>query len=358
MGTVHAFGHRSKEDHYSWDNFHWRWLDRALNTFEVCYTLRFFEENHRGTGDPWSLRQTGIYQRVDYSKRTSRFILIQPSLYIEKRLRCKLHGMKQINSARHLDLFLIHITFLYATLVNWQNYITTQASELETLEEKSTFSKADYLDKNDYILRFADRQTLQSLRRHLLKAFRLLGCSIHVGEMLKKLCYEQVGCETGESKETLIHKLEDYIAEASYHRHIVTDLLQRSADTCELLTSLLQYRAGTSTLQGTNSLVQIAAQGEKDGKIAQRTSINAASLTFAATVYLPASLLAAIFSSNLVEVQNNHFLVAHEFWKFIVILIPMIIGTFALVAASQWYWMKWNNFRQRTTSLGNGKQSV
>ncbi|KAL6694350.1 hypothetical protein J3F84DRAFT_42656 [Trichoderma pleuroticola] len=137
-----------------------------------------------------------------------------------------------------------------------------------------------------------------------------------------------------------MNELEDYMSEVSYHQRVVADLLLRSADTCELLTSILQYRAGTLALDGTNTLVRIAEQNEEDGKVLQKTSINATSLTFAATIYLPASLLSAIFSSNLVDVQNEHFVVAGDFWKFIVILVPMTTGTFLFVACSQWYWMR------------------
>lgn len=33
----------------------------------------------------------------------------------------------------------------------------------------------------------------------------------------------------------LLQNLEDYIYEASYHRRVVSDLLQRSTDTCNLV---------------------------------------------------------------------------------------------------------------------------
>jgi hypothetical protein len=48
-------------------------------------------------------------------------------------------------------------------------------------------------------------------------------------------------------------------------------------------------------------LVTIASQGETDGKVAHKTAASAAALTFAATVYLPASLLAVGYDFS------NHF---------------------------------------------------
>lgn len=125
--------------------------------------------------------------------------------------------------------------------------------------------------------------------------------------MMRRLCNDAEFTRFHKSDHNAAHEVEDFIAELSYHRRVVADLLQRSADTCELvrtkiyrkcksakeeqLTSILQYRAGISTLDSTSTLVKIASQGEEDRRVAQKTSVNAASLTFAATVYLPASLL-------------------------------------------------------------------
>ncbi|KAL6694349.1 hypothetical protein J3F84DRAFT_42655 [Trichoderma pleuroticola] len=144
MGTVHTFGYRRKDDNSTWDNFHWRQSrkESKIEQVEICYTVRFFEENHRGTGDPWSLRQTGIYQKIDCSKGISRFIFLQPSTYFERLLEGKLEvlGQDRFRPLRHL---VIHIIVLSASISNWHNYIAAQTVELEKLEEKTTFAKAD-----------------------------------------------------------------------------------------------------------------------------------------------------------------------------------------------------------------------
>ncbi|KAH8161553.1 hypothetical protein CIB48_g6688 [Xylaria polymorpha] len=262
------------------------------NKVEICYTVRFFEENQRNTSNPWSLRQTAVYQGVDYSTDTSTFILLQPSSYIERRLGDKLHAITHDESSHELRHILLHLVLLSSSLVNWRHYIATQISDLEQLEEKTTFSKADYLVKNDFSLRFSDRQNLQNLQRTLTKAARLLDCSINLGEKMKQLFQDEDLRDFHKCNRVLLQNLEDYIYEASYHRRVVSDLLQRSTDTCNLLTSILQYRVGNSELESTKTLVTIASQGETDGKVAHKTATSAAALTFAATVYLPASLLA------------------------------------------------------------------
>jgi len=95
----------------------------------------------------------------------------------------------------------------------------------------------DVPTKDDYKLRFADRQQLQSLRRTLLKAVRLLDSSIHTGESMMKLCHGLKSHRLESVKSDVLHELEDYLSEASYHRRVALDLIQRSADTCELVRS-------------------------------------------------------------------------------------------------------------------------
>jgi hypothetical protein len=52
---------------------------------------------------------------------------------------------------------------------------------------------------------------------------------------MKKLCHDQDLHEFHKCNRALLQELEDYIYEASYHRRVVSDLLQRSTDTCNLV---------------------------------------------------------------------------------------------------------------------------
>lgn len=358
LDTLHDFGYRSRDNDSTWNNFHCRRSGEGLRKLEICYTVRFFEENQRNRGNPWSLRQTAVYQGVDYSTNTSAFIFLQPSSYIEERLGDKLRAIAQDESLHEIRHILLHVVLLSSTLINWRRYIATQMSDLEGLEEKTTFSKADYRVKNDFSLRFSDRQSLHSLQQTLTKAARLLDCSIDLGEKMKGLFRDEDFHEFHNSNLTLLQDLQDYIYEASYHRRVISDLLQRSTDTCNLLTSILQYRVGNSELESTRTLVTIASQGETDGKIAHKTATSAAALTFTATIYLPASLLAGIFSSNLIDVKDDHFVLAMDFWKFIVILIPLTLLTLGLVALCQWYLWRSYSFKASNTRVSRDGVAV
>jgi hypothetical protein len=64
----------------------------------------------------------------------------------------------------------------------------------------------------------------------------------------------------------------------------------------------------------------------------------------------------AIFCSALVESRGGHFVVAREFWKYIVILIPMLAVTFAFVISFRA--SLWSSYKKRTLKKQSGHGSV
>jgi hypothetical protein len=146
LDTVFAFGVRTKDDDNTWPNFHSRvsypaagesvdgfggYVETEGLAVETCYTVRFFERNHRNTGDPWSLRQTGVYQRFDTATNNSVWTLIKPSHYLQVRLRDKLHTLARRPQLRPVRHMLLHLVIVSSTLEGWAEYITTQQDVLE-----------------------------------------------------------------------------------------------------------------------------------------------------------------------------------------------------------------------------------
>ncbi|KAJ8114156.1 hypothetical protein ONZ43_g4969 [Nemania bipapillata] len=154
-------------------------------------------------------------------------------------------------------------------------------------------------------------------------------------------------------KDTIAVELDDFDAEAKYYRRCISDLQQRASDTMSLLLDILNRRYGHANLRSaaanesslkanvalTSTMTSIAVSGDMEHKLEQKTAVNVRALTVVATLYLPASLLSGIFSSHLVDVNSaGSFYVAHEFWKFVVVLIPLTLVTFAVVTALQAIW--------------------
>ena len=60
------------------------WCFFLQSNLEFCYKARFYELNHRGRGNPWSLRQAGLYQNHDANRRFQ-LLLLSSSTYIADR---------------------------------------------------------------------------------------------------------------------------------------------------------------------------------------------------------------------------------------------------------------------------------
>jgi len=113
-----------------------------LKTVEICYIVRFFEENLRGRGDPWSLRQTAIYQSINCLDGSLAFVLVQPSSFLEKQLEQKLPLTAGNGPLGDLRYILLHGVVLSASLRNWQAYFESQAVELETVVRSDFTSRS------------------------------------------------------------------------------------------------------------------------------------------------------------------------------------------------------------------------
>ncbi|KAI0968146.1 hypothetical protein F4678DRAFT_443418 [Xylaria arbuscula] len=349
--TVLSFGLRTKNDGSTWNNFHSRTSLGLSGNLETCYTVRLFEKNHRvgEMNDPWSLRQIGVYHRLHALTGTSVWVLIKPSPELKNRLPERLEAFSCNNSLRSIRHALVHITILTFSLHDWRDYIATQRSRIEQFEGKSFFSEADTINQNDYRLSFEDRQRLQRLRQKLIKARSVLDSSLDLSYRLRKRFPSMVNQLSNELKEAIFVELDDFDAEANYNKRCIIELEQRSADAAQLLLSILEHRNGNLGLRSTQAnekaltvMMGIAVNSEMEHELEEASSTNVRALTVVATLYLPASLLAGIFSTDLINSNLGYFVVSNEFWKFIVVLIPMILVTFAIVYSLQRIWQRRN----------------
>ena len=87
---------------------------------ELSYLLHYVEENNRNHGNPWSLRQTGIYQQVKSKGHTSTWIFLK----LSGSSRRQLETVTQTESTVNTDGFMkLHSCLFLATVDNWGRYI-------------------------------------------------------------------------------------------------------------------------------------------------------------------------------------------------------------------------------------------
>ena len=94
----------------------------------MCYIIHHVEKNGRNRGNPWSLRETGIYHQINIATGSSRWIFIQPS------------GPTREDIIQNLELgelrqspFDLHAEVLLSMARNWPEYIEYLSQKLDEM---------------------------------------------------------------------------------------------------------------------------------------------------------------------------------------------------------------------------------
>jgi hypothetical protein len=89
------------------------------------------ESHGRNLKDPWSLRQSAVYQRYDCESGRSRFVIFQPSDAMYRQLREILQHFPSPNSPFSNEA--IHSAFLWSSEANSREYINYLEREFRAL---------------------------------------------------------------------------------------------------------------------------------------------------------------------------------------------------------------------------------
>ena len=151
---IHAFGARENDDDEAWEGHH-RFIndipsanerfisygmgctDRiaasalsfdAKRLSELCYTFRYMAKNGRNSGSPWSLRQTGVYQKVDFRTGSTTWILLQPSTLAAKKFENIGTTFSPLPYVMHANLMLLSVA-----AKDWQEFVAYLHQSLRLL---------------------------------------------------------------------------------------------------------------------------------------------------------------------------------------------------------------------------------
>lgn len=92
--------------------------------------MQYMEKNNRRRGDPWSLRQSGVYQQISVSSRRSTWIILQPSNGVRAQLEQALEsGLEQGREGNESAIY-FHVIFLSSMAGNWQEYLEYLHSQI------------------------------------------------------------------------------------------------------------------------------------------------------------------------------------------------------------------------------------
>ncbi|KAI3323107.1 hypothetical protein HD806DRAFT_497974 [Xylariaceae sp. AK1471] len=328
-----AFGFKRDDDHKVWDGYH-----RARNEiengvkFEFCFVVRYVEKNNRSTKKPWSLRQVGFYHQIIPHSQKSIWILLQPSEKMYSRIKGHLSSASSTGELSLEASCLFYLDALILLAANWGDYIEYLWADVSELDDKASHSAVGIRKRNDYTIEFRDCQKLQRLRRNLLRTVSVLDSCLSLAEGMSAYFRELQTYNIIQGDEFKL-KLKTYGCQIQSHLRNMATMLKYTDGTGNLLVNILNSR-NDQTILDTNQAMKsslelmqrISEQNQQDSRLLK-------TFGFIATIYLPASLIATIFSSNLLQLKGNdqgdtYFQPASQFWIYIVITASLTILTF------------------------------
>ncbi|KAF8251002.1 hypothetical protein K440DRAFT_638836 [Wilcoxina mikolae CBS 423.85] len=315
LDYVHGFGFKLREEDENFGGYDRQFYFRQGNEFkeamdyEFCYCLRYVAKHDREQQNPWSLRQTAVYQRYDSTSQSSKWILIQPSESLRVELAEYLESEVIMTGSAIIadcNAHTVHVMIFSSTERGWREYMNYLQAELNVLEKKAVYSSVKKHDPHDFTVAFSDAQGIQRLRGKLSKAILVLDSCMDVAsgyeahcEVLKDIYGPAV---VGSA---IFVQLECYRGRIKTHRRTASMLMDRSCDILQLLFQILKNRNDDTLVQmnkamqqnsdvmtrmtiatnaGTEAIARLAQQGQSDSRFIKI-------LTFAAMLYLPATLV-------------------------------------------------------------------
>ncbi|CVL08804.1 uncharacterized protein FMAN_14624 [Fusarium mangiferae] len=316
LDIVHGFGAKISDYQRAHDFVHLQL--HTMEDFEIGYNIRYYELNGRGRGNPWSLRQAGVYQQMLTTQCV--WIVISVSKYLRPRFGRFLdaHGSTEGGCCATFVL-LGHLVILSMTTRNWGAYIEHMRHKLILLEQKMRPSFADGKSSNASSLLLQDVSKASDLCNTIETSRAVLESQVNVLLTLKRLHAgisnkktDCCSCDVASAFQLKHMEIRNHLKavnsmQKSAERipQIISTILSARGEE-RLHATLAQIQTGVHGTLSTSlqvhddvkALVQVATSGHQDSKTIKL-------LAEIATVFLPLSFLAAIFDS---EILNSSYL--------------------------------------------------
>ncbi|KAM7219339.1 hypothetical protein V8F06_005238 [Rhypophila decipiens] len=384
LEAIHAFGGKATGDDDAYFNICETQTsgEEPNGISEYFYILRTYEKHGRtNLQDPWSLRQMALYHRHESENSRSIWILIQPFLRAkdvfmkafgaadsagvapppspppERQPLLPQQPQQQLAEAQRepgsslekkktsQGTDSLHHIFLAASLPNWRWYLDHRRKMVSHFTEKAIHSNGDVKKPYDYDTGFSDCQKLQKLVTSLALAQHILAATQNVRVMLSKL-HVPVHADAGPKSDGNTNTIRSQIN--GFTRTAAT--LEKSAEgTSRLMSKLLEYRKSDQLNAQAGLLASLTAQANAQSHELRSLAYESRTdsrytkiLGFVATIYLPASLLASVFSTDLIQLpqlmasdsDEKILYVSQAMWLFVLVCVVL---TGATLAGTFWW---------------------
>lgn len=104
------------------------------NTYHLSYQLKYVERNGRRSGNPWSIRQTGVHHRHSKDKYSDFWLILHPvaDSTAQQRLECLFSSLHDAPTAKYSPLK-PHVVLLGSYIDNWRWYMRDLGDSFEKI---------------------------------------------------------------------------------------------------------------------------------------------------------------------------------------------------------------------------------
>ncbi|RYN47214.1 hypothetical protein AA0114_g7929 [Alternaria tenuissima] len=357
MEIVTSFGFKIvDEDEYFTPSFSTFNTDRAL-TYEIYYSVQYIELHGRNKpNDPWSFRKYAVHQKYDLDFESSSWLFVQPQEVSREWLR---GGNCRQSASGPLHPLSIHLKILKSATVSWRWYLNYLSDELNRIRIRVVCRP----DPKDSMLSddigFAHSQTLEVIQSKARRANLALKATASVlrcvESCIEEICRRQakINCEfdasdlcatlkseltqMGNHLEIHMRKARDIVENVSSVNMLIQRILDlHNYNTLHTNSSKLQLISSSQALE-TGTMLQLAVTQQKDARVMKVASI-------IALVYLPASLVASLFSTELFALNS----VVLDMRQGIGIFLTLLLTLTASTVLTAYLWLRRDSSIART----------
>ncbi|KAK6814772.1 hypothetical protein RU639_009768 [Aspergillus parasiticus] len=372
--SVLTFGIRVVENEYAFPPFRAKSSQREDGKVdEIAYVIRRVERNQRSTSKgecPWSIRQTGVYQKLTYphdgSTSSSVFILIAPSRTVETEVSVCLSG-SEFEGEVMTPHFSVHERLIADGLRSWMDYMAWLESECKQKADRLIVWDVEDRDKHMAYFKVEDRQRLKQLGDYITDLIVVLQTAVNtigrIGKSCERHCKMSCAVRDDCFCSSMIGEFVEYEAEARVYLERAKVLHERVQSTEQLLTDLLSF-------EETRALKQLARASHEEShhlaELAKRSAEDAAAvkmLSLVGLVYLPTTIVANFFSTEFVKInEEGGIYISPWVWILAVISVPLTVATIFLwilsvrYSDSSWF-LKVTRIRHPPSSHREGEEA-
>ncbi|OJD36867.1 ankyrin repeat protein [Diplodia corticola] len=304
-------------------------------SFEIAYNIKYVARHGRKyPKDPYSVRESGVYQKHTAASQQCTWILLQPSNELEERLQRHMFDPLASNPNGHL---LIHALILLVASEDWREYVNYLEDEFSKLLDRGFFSSVRGSNTSGSInADFSDIRALHILADKLRKLLHILSLNRGLGARIKDTFQSLLSpvSTSGEVSSLLYAKLDLYDFQISTQHSRIDTLISRSEGVRSLIQHILDMRSSENNGNINRAMRDLTEQGVEENRLMRRLSNQATRdtrsmmvIAIITAIFLPATFAATFFGSNFFGFVNREsgssLEAASNLWIYFVVAVAL-----------------------------------